>query len=531
MSSHREAPEISKDPVADSTDLYAFVSPDKPGTVTLIANYLPLEGPAGGPNFYEFGDDVLYAIHIDTHGRGEADITYKFNFHTQLPHPDTFLYNTGPITSLTSPNWNRRQTYSVTRVDGRERHRLGEGLICPPCNIGPLSTPHYATALAERAVHKLSDGSRVFAGQRAEGFYVDLGSIFDLGDLRPFQNFQVFAKAEGLKAAPGVNTPKFLNVHSIALQVPISRVTARNRPVIGVGCGSFEVSWLRCEGEAFAVSGVVDVFVFAAEVVAPVGVEVAAGDQGAELEDGLGAFEAPSRAGDVHSVLDDVPARALDDTGCDGPALAQCGGVVQVAALVVQVAGALVGSGALGGRVAAGGSAAADPGRGLAGVAVQDLAGLAGDPFLGGGLAFAEEGPGGLPQVFQDVDEVDDDRDRDAAGGGLRGDGLDLGAVAVHEHGPFPAMTWVAALGLVEGGGDDRGDARDRGGVVDAGQLGHPLAAVLLPRRQPRSELALRRGGGLRSRRAQRARQHHDALPIEGQHQRPPVRRWPDHAP
>jgi hypothetical protein len=233
MSSHREAPEIAKDPVADSTDLYAFVSPDKPGTVTLIANYLPLEGPAGGPNFYEFGDDVLYEIHIDTHGHGEADITYEFRFHTQLPNPDTFLYNTGPITSLRSPNWNRRQAYSVTRRDGWGKHRLGEGLICPPCNIGPLSTPDYA-ALAGAAVHTLSDGSRVFAGQRAEGFYVDLGSIFDLGDLRPFQNFQVFAKAEGLKAAPGVNTPKFLNVHSIALQVPISRVTEHHRPVIGV---------------------------------------------------------------------------------------------------------------------------------------------------------------------------------------------------------------------------------------------------------------------------------------------------------
>ena len=233
MSSHREAPEIAKDPVADSTDLYAFVSPDKPGTVTLIANYLPLEGPAGGPNFYEFGDDVLYEIHIDTHGHGEADITYEFRFHTQLPNPDTFLYNTGPITSLHSPNWNRRQTYSVTRRDGWGQHRLGEGLICPPCNIGPLSTPDYA-ALAGAAVHTLSDGSRVFAGQRAEGFYVDLGSIFDLGDLRPFQNFQVFAKAEGLKAAPGVNAPKFLNVHSIALQVPISRVAEHHRPVIGV---------------------------------------------------------------------------------------------------------------------------------------------------------------------------------------------------------------------------------------------------------------------------------------------------------
>ena len=234
MSSHREAPEISKDPVADSTDLYAFVSPDKPGMVTLIANYVPLEAPAGGPNFYEFGDDVLYEIHIDTHGHSQADITYQFRFATQLANPDTFLYNTAPITSLTSPAWNRRQTYSVTRLDGRGRHTLGQGLISPPCNIGPLSTPDYAAALARPAVHRLSDGSQVFAGQRADGFYVDLGSIFDLLDLRPFQNLQVFAKALGLQAAPGVNALKFANVHSIALQVPISRVTARGRPVIGV---------------------------------------------------------------------------------------------------------------------------------------------------------------------------------------------------------------------------------------------------------------------------------------------------------
>jgi len=234
MSSHREAPEISKDPVADSTDVYAFVSPDKPGTVTLIANYVPLEGPAAGPNFFEFGDDVLYEIHIDTRGHGEPDVTYQFRFATQLPDPDTFLYNTEPITSLTSPTWNRRQTYSLTRVDHGGRRVLGERLICPPCNIGPLSTPDYAAALAQPAVHALSDGSLVFAGQRAEGFYVDLGSIFDLLDLRPFQNLQVYAKALGFTAAPGVNTPKFLNVHSIALQVPVSRVTEAGRPVIGV---------------------------------------------------------------------------------------------------------------------------------------------------------------------------------------------------------------------------------------------------------------------------------------------------------
>jgi hypothetical protein len=232
MSSHREAPEIAKDPVADSTDVYAFVSPDWPRTVTLIANYIPLQGPAGGPNFYEFGDDVRYAIHIDTNGHSEANITYEFDFKTELADPNTFLYNTGPITSLTSANWNRRQKYSVTRVDSKGRRLLGSGLLCPPCNIGPLSTPDYEAALAKPALHTLSDGSRVFAGQRAEGFYVDLGSIFDLGNLRPFQNLNVFG-AE-LSAAPGVNATKFLNVHSIALQVPISRITAPGRPVIGV---------------------------------------------------------------------------------------------------------------------------------------------------------------------------------------------------------------------------------------------------------------------------------------------------------
>jgi Domain of unknown function (DUF4331) len=234
MSSHREAPEISKDPVADSTDLYAFVSPDKPDTVTLIANYVPLQTPAGGPNFYEFGDDVLYEIHIDTNGNAEPDITYQFRFTTQVGDPDTFLYNTAPIQTLNSPAWNRKQFYSVTRVDRWGSHNLGSGLPCPPCNIGPLSTPNYASRLAQPAVRRLSDGSRVFAGQRAEGFYVDLGSIFDLLNLRPIQEFNVFAKALGLTSAAGVNTTKFLNVHSIALQVPISKITSHKRPIIGV---------------------------------------------------------------------------------------------------------------------------------------------------------------------------------------------------------------------------------------------------------------------------------------------------------
>jgi hypothetical protein len=229
MSSHREAPEIAKDPVADSTDVYAFVSPDKPGTVTLIANYIPLQSPAGGPNFYEFGDDVLYEIHVDNNGDGRADVSFQFRFRTTVRNPETFLYNTGPIQSLDSPNWNRRQSYDVS-MSGRT---IGTGLACPPCNIGPLSTPDYG-ALAAQAVHHLGGGITVFAGQRAEGFYVDLGAIFDLADLRPFQQLHATFGLPALKAAPGVNATDNVNVHSIAIQVPVSALTRSGHPTIGV---------------------------------------------------------------------------------------------------------------------------------------------------------------------------------------------------------------------------------------------------------------------------------------------------------
>jgi Domain of unknown function (DUF4331) len=234
MSSHREAPEISKDPVADSTDLYAFVSPDKPDTVTLIANYIPLQNPAGGPNFYEFGDDVLYQIHIDNNGDGRADISYQFRFTTTVRDPDTFLYNVGPIEGLGSANWNRVQTYDVAVVNGGSYSVLGTGLPCPPCNIGPLSTPDYSS-LAAQAVSGVGGGITVFAGQRAEAFYVDLGAIFDLGDLRPFENLH---NQYGLNPfsgpAAGVNATNNLNVSSIAIQVPISAVTISGHPTIGV---------------------------------------------------------------------------------------------------------------------------------------------------------------------------------------------------------------------------------------------------------------------------------------------------------
>jgi len=154
-SSHAEAPLISQDPRADNTDLYAFVSPDKTNTVTMIANYIPLEQPASGPNFYSFDDTVLYEIKVDNNGDGRDDLAYQFRFHTATRNPNTFLYNTGPISSLGDTNWNRPQTYSVTLVHfnaaGQQIGKgqvLGSGIPTPPDNIGPRSTPNYNSLAA-----------------------------------------------------------------------------------------------------------------------------------------------------------------------------------------------------------------------------------------------------------------------------------------------------------------------------------------------------------------------------------------------
>src|SRR5829696_10255329 len=112
----------AEDPAADNTDVYAFVSPDRPETVTILANYIPLEEPAGGPNFAGFGDDVLYELNVDNSGDGSEDISYQFRFRTETRNPGTFLYNTGPIDTLSDSDWNRPQFYSVTRIERRGVH-------------------------------------------------------------------------------------------------------------------------------------------------------------------------------------------------------------------------------------------------------------------------------------------------------------------------------------------------------------------------------------------------------------------------
>jgi uncharacterized protein DUF4331 len=218
-SSHREAPLISQDPEADNTDLYVFVSPDKTDTVTFVANYIPLEEPNGGPNFNAFGDDVLYEINVDNNGDGEEDISYQFRFDTRIRNKNTFLYNTGPIKSLDDKNWNMPQFYSITRVEKGNSKTLARDLLTPPANVGPRSTPNY-DKLAKAAVHSIDGGMKVFAGPRDDPFFVDLGSIFDLGGLRPFNKFHLIP----LDAAKGIDGVSGYNTHSIVLQVPIKQL-------------------------------------------------------------------------------------------------------------------------------------------------------------------------------------------------------------------------------------------------------------------------------------------------------------------
>ncbi|TMM02382.1 MAG: DUF4331 domain-containing protein [Actinobacteria bacterium] len=227
-SSHAEAPLISQDPRADNTDLYAFVSPDHTNTVTMIANYIPLESPASGPNFYSFDDTVLYEIKVDNSGDGRPDLAYQFH---------TFLYNTGPITTLGDSSWNRPQTYSVTLVhfnkNGQPEGKgkvLGQNIPTPPDNIGPRSTPNY-NSLAAAAVTSLPGGIKVFAGQRDDPFFVDLGSIFDLAGLRPFNPFHVIPITPD---SPGRDALKNDNVHSIEIQVPASQLVSFSSPTIGI---------------------------------------------------------------------------------------------------------------------------------------------------------------------------------------------------------------------------------------------------------------------------------------------------------
>src|SRR5262249_14019926 len=165
-------------------------------------------------------------------GDAREDLTYQFRFRTETRNPESFLYNVGPITSLSDTNWNRPQTYSVMLVKGdRNGHGelLGTSIPTPPDNIGPPSTPTY-DALATAAITTLSNGIKVFAGQRDDAFFVDLGSIFDLAGLRPFNALHIIP----LPNDSGHDGVANFNTHTIAMQIPKSQLVGSADGIIGI---------------------------------------------------------------------------------------------------------------------------------------------------------------------------------------------------------------------------------------------------------------------------------------------------------
>ncbi|MEU0528374.1 DUF4331 domain-containing protein [Streptomyces niveus] len=224
-SSHREAPMTAGDPKADNTDVYAFTSPDKPDTVTLIANWIPFQEPNGGPNFYPFANDARYNIKIDADGNGKPDTTYTWEFTDHIrDSEDQFLYNTGVVKTLDDPTLNFRQTYDLTVTDSAgNRKTLLNDAPAAPSNVGKASMPDYAS-LRKQAVKTLPDGGQTLAGQASDPFFLDL-RIFDL-------------LYGGNLSETGHNTLAGYNVNTIAIQVPKKAVAlkgdATRNPVIGV---------------------------------------------------------------------------------------------------------------------------------------------------------------------------------------------------------------------------------------------------------------------------------------------------------
>ena len=221
-SSHREAPLIANDPTADLTDLYLFPSPDRPGTVTLIANVIPLEAPSEGPNYYNLDDSARYRFYVDWNGDGKPERTWTLRTKTVTVNPDTFLYNTGPVTSVDDPDLNVRQTWKLWEQHGTDRpYVVGSGITAPN-NVGKTSFPEGYDKVRAGAVKDLSGGIRAYVGPSEDPFGIDVGRIFDLLSV----------------GGKGTDNLAGFNVHSIALQIPLDKIRqGSSQPVIGAWAG------------------------------------------------------------------------------------------------------------------------------------------------------------------------------------------------------------------------------------------------------------------------------------------------------
>jgi hypothetical protein len=223
-SSHREAPLIADTPKLDNTDLYAFVSPDAPESTTIIANWQPFEEPNGGPNYYPFATETAHDINIDNDGDGKPDITYRWTFTTTRQNLNTFLYNTGPVTSISDSDLNVRQKYTLQRITRWGTTTLLKNALVAPSFTGKASMPNYGI-LGRAAVTRFDNGkAKSFAGQADDPFFADL-RVFDL-------------LYGGNLSEVGQDTLKGYNVNTIALQVPRSDLALHSNyaanPVVGI---------------------------------------------------------------------------------------------------------------------------------------------------------------------------------------------------------------------------------------------------------------------------------------------------------
>jgi len=239
-SSHREAPNISLDPTADNTDVYAFTAKDAPGALTVVANWIPGEVPANGPNFFRFDDRARYYVHVDNTGDGRQDVSYRFEFDSRV-NPDSYLQAFPGVESIGDSRLYQRQTYDVIREthrNGKTRERrIARNLPVAPSYAGPKTFPDYGK-VAGGAVRSLPGGGKVFAGQRDDPFFVDLGAVFDAANIRELTG----NKGGGKDDLSGMST------HSIVLQVPEAKVTKNGRRVSSADAGNAVVGiWSTTE--------------------------------------------------------------------------------------------------------------------------------------------------------------------------------------------------------------------------------------------------------------------------------------------
>ena len=371
--SHREAPLIALDPAADNTDTYAFRSWEDPSKVVFIMNVIPGQDPSDGPNYFNFDDDILYRIHVDNNKDGVAeDVVYEFRFTTEsrpilgsLNFPLAYVGNPNipvpqvqGIIALDGPGsegLTRPQTYTVTEVRGKKRTQLfnGQKLIAVPSNAGPATMPDYENLAAQGIYTDGASGIRVFAGQRAETFYIDLGAVFDTVNLRRFPPVLSAAEDANDAADPfGVNRFSGSNISTIAIEMPITRITVDGRPanstsgpVIGMYASTSrqKVKTLGKDGGAKASGPFVQISRLANPLVNELIIDLPAKDHwnGAEPEDeaqfqefyknpsvaqalelifgGLGVHVPPTPRTDLMSILLKYPGQALDGNNCGSP--------------------------------------------------------------------------------------------------------------------------------------------------------------------------------------------------------------------